>query len=49
MKGNENQFELAGNSSYRGKFQRNFDQGKGNLGQVSRELELSKFKLSRFM
>lgn len=28
LKGNEKQ--LAGNSSYQGKFQRNFDQGKGN-------------------
>ena len=34
LKGNEKQFELAGNSSYRGKFQWNFDQGKaGNLYQ----------------
>ena len=38
LKGNEKQFELAGNSSYRGKFQWNFDQGKGNLYQ---------FKLAR--
>ena len=49
MKENEKQFELAGNSSYRGKFQWNFDQGKGNLVQVSREFELSEFELSRFM
>ena len=33
LKGNVKQFELAGNSSYRGKFQWNFDQGKGNLYQ----------------
>jgi len=32
LKGNEKQ--LAGNSSYQGKFQRNFDQGKGNLVRV---------------
>ena len=47
-KGNEKQFELAGNSSYRGKFQWNFDQGKGNLVLVSGEFELSDFELSRF-
>ena len=41
--------ELAGNSSYRAKFQWNFDQGKGNLVRVSREFELSEFALSRFM
>ena len=46
--GNEKQFELAGNLSYRGKFQWNFDQGKGNLVWVSGEFELSEFKLSRF-
>ena len=38
LKGNEKQFELAANSSYRGKFQGNFDQGKGNLVRVSGEL-----------
>ena len=41
MKGNEKQFELAGNSSYWGNFQWNFDQGKGNLVPVSGEFELS--------
>ena len=49
LKGNEKQSELAGNSSYWGKFQCNFDQGKGNLVQFSREFELSEFELSRFM
>ena len=29
LKGNEKQVELAGNSSYQGKFQWNFDQRKG--------------------
>ena len=33
LKGNVKQFELAGNSSYRGKFRWSFDQGKGNLYQ----------------
>ena len=37
-----------GNSSYWGKLQWNFDQGKGNWVQVSGEFELSKFELSRF-
>ena len=44
LKGNEKQFELAGNSSYQGKFQWNFDQGRENWG----ELELSEFEFSRF-
>ena len=48
LKGNEKLFELAGNSSYRCKFQWNFDQGKGNLLWVSGEFELSEFELSRF-
>ena len=34
------------NSSYRGKFQGNFDQGKVNLVRVSQEFELSKFELT---
>ena len=34
------------NLSYQGKFQWNFDQGKGNLVQVSGELELSEFELT---
>ena len=46
--GNEKQQELAGNSSYWGKFQWNHDQGKGNLVRVSRKFELSEFELSRF-
>ena len=38
------QFELVRNSSYRGKFQWNFDQsGKENLVRVSGEFELSRF------
>ena len=41
LKGNQKMFELAGNSSYRGKFQWNFDQGKGNLVWVNREFKLS--------
>ena len=45
MKGNEKQFELAGNSSYRGKFQWNFDQRKGNL--VREEFELSELEFLR--
>ena len=49
LKGNKKQFKLAGNSSYRGKFQWNFDQGKGNFVQVSREFKLSEFEPSRFM
>ena len=32
--GNVKQFESAGNSCYRGKFSKNFDQGKGNPVQV---------------
>ena len=35
------------NSSYQGKFQWNFDQGKGNLVWVSRELKLSEFELTK--
>ena len=35
--------KLAGNSSYRGEFQWNLDEGKENLVQVSRESELSGF------
>ena len=35
------------NLSYRDKFQWNFDQGKGNLVWVSRELELSEFELTK--
>ena len=31
-----------------GKFQRNFDQGKGNLVRVSGEFELFEFESSRF-
>ena len=43
--GNENaEFELAGSSSYRGKFLRSFDQGKGNLVLV-RGFELSEVLL----
>ena len=42
MKENENQFELEGNMSHRGKFQGNFDQGiKGNLVRFSGEIKLS--------
>ena len=44
---NEKQFKLAGNLSYRGKFQGNFDQGKGNLVWVRGEFELSEFIISR--
>ena len=40
LKGNGKQFELVGNSTYRGKFQWNLDQGKGNLVQVSREFKV---------
>ena len=35
------------NLSYQGKFQWKFDQGKGNLVQVSGELELSEFELTK--
>ena len=35
LKGNEKQFELVENSSYRAKFQGNFEQRKENLVQVS--------------
>ena len=42
VKGNEKQSELAGNKTYRGKFQLSFDQGKGNLVRVSWEFELSR-------
>ena len=48
LKGNDKQFDLARNSSYRSKFQWNFDQGKGNLVWVSGEFELSEFELWRF-
>ena len=47
LTGKETQFELAGNSSYRGKFQWNFDQGKANLDPISGEFELSEFKSYR--
>ena len=42
LKGNEKQFELVRNSSYRSKFHWHFDQGKQNLVRVSGELELSR-------
>ena len=48
LKRNEKLFKVVGNSSYWGKFQWNFDEGKGNWIQVSGELELSKFELLRF-
>ena len=48
LKRNEKLFKVVGYSSYWGKFQWNFDQGKGNWVQVSGELELSKFELLRF-
>ena len=48
LRGNEKRFELAGNSSYRGTFQWNCDQGKGNLVRVRGEFDLSNFQLSRF-
>ena len=48
LKGDEKELEFAGNSNCQGKFQRNFDQGKGNLVRVSGEFELSEFELSRF-
>ena len=48
LKRNEKLFKVVGNSSYWGKFQWNFDQGKGNWVQVSGEFELSKFELLRF-
>ena len=48
LKGDEKEFEFAGNSNCQGKFQRNFDQGEGNLVRVSGEFELSEFELSRF-
>ena len=41
-------FDLPRNLNYRGKFQWNFDQGKGNLVRVGREFESSEFELSRF-
>ena len=47
LKGNEKQFELAWNSSYGGKFQWNFFQGKGNLVRVSGEFEWFEFELWR--
>ena len=43
LKVNEKQLELVGNLSYQGKFQWNFDQGKGNLARASGEFELSQF------
>ena len=48
MKGKEILFELTGNSSYRGKFQLNCDEGKGNFVRVNGEFELSEFELLRF-
>ena len=39
----EKQLELVGNLSYQGKFQWNFDQGKGNLVRANGEFELSEF------
>ncbi len=35
------------NSSYRGKFDPTFDQGKQNLVRVSREFKLSEFGLTK--
>ena len=46
LKGNEEQFELAGNSGYRGKFQWRFDQGKWNIVRVSGAFELSELELT---
>ena len=48
LKRNEKLFKVVGNSNYWGKFQWNFDQGKGNWVQVSGEFELSKFELLKF-
>ena len=48
LKRNKKQFEWAGNFSYWGKFQWNFDQGKGNIVWLSGEFEWSEFELSRF-
>ena len=36
------------NSSYRGKFNWNVDQGKGNLVRISEEFELSEFELTEY-
>ena len=48
LKRNKKHFESAGNSSYQGKFQGNFDQGKENLVQVSGKFELLESESSRF-
>ena len=47
LKQNKKRWELAGNSSYRGKFQWNCDQEKGKF-KANEEFELSEFELSRF-
>ena len=45
LKGDEKQFWVRGNLSYRAKFQWNFDLGKENLVPVSGEFELSEFRV----
>ena len=47
LKRNEEQLEWAGNLHCWGKFQWNFDQGKGNIVWVSVEFKWPKFELSR--
>ena len=44
LKGDEKQFWVRGNLSYRAKFQWNFDLGKENLVPVSGEFKLSEFR-----
>ena len=46
--GKRKTFRVSEISSYRGKFQWNFDQGKEKLVRVSREFELSELELSGF-
>ena len=45
LKGDEKQFWVRGNLSYRAKFQWNFDLGKENVVPVSGEFELSEFRV----
>ena len=46
--GKRKTFRVSENSSYRGKFQWNLDQGKEKLVRVSGESESSEFELSGF-
>ena len=48
LKGNKKTVQVRGNVSFWGKFQWTFDEGNGNLVQISKDWKLSEFELSGF-